>query len=218
MPYGTVVVEWAGGEGLHFFPFLLLLLLLYALHSKGSTTSRLCSHYDFAFFTLQSQYVSPTTWNGFGNVFSHCLQLHLQQRLSDTFLPHLWSLTHPYRVLWNTVKQNSTLNPLYPDIVTVQKSLKSTEAENKYTVFWKVISHCMWNTSEALKGEIAKWISLEKVHPFNQVNLKINLVHLVQICNVGFCQSFYRLCISILLLSVSYWWCAGIINSLIPMA
>lgn len=93
----------------------------------------------------------------------------------------------PCRVLWNTVKHNSTLYPLYPDIVTVQKSLKSTEAVNKYTVFWKVISHCMWNTSEALKGETAKWISLEKVH---QVNLKINLVHLAQICNVGFYQSF----------------------------
>lgn len=50
MPYGTAVVEWADGEGLHFFPFLLLC----ALHSMGSTTSRLCSHHDFAFFTLQS--------------------------------------------------------------------------------------------------------------------------------------------------------------------
>lgn len=83
-----------------------------------------------------------------------------------------------------------TLYPLYPDIVTVQKSLKSTEAENKYTVFWEVISHCMWNTSEALKGETAKWISLEKVHPFNQVNLKFILVHLAQIYSVGFYQSF----------------------------
>jgi len=68
----------------------------------------------------------------------------------------------------------------------MQKSLKSTEAENKYIVFWKVISHCMWNISEAFEGEIAKWISLEKVHPFNQVDLKINLVHLVQMSNVDF--------------------------------
>lgn len=44
----------------------------------------------------------------------------------------------------------------------------------------------MRNISEAFEGEIAKWISLEKVHPFNQVDLKINLVHLVQISNVDF--------------------------------
>lgn len=181
VPYGMVAEEWAGGGGLHF-----LLLLLCALHSKGATTSRLCSHLDFAFFTLQSQDDGPTTWEGFAKVFFHCLQLCLQQQLSDALLPLLWSRVHPCRAVWNTVKQNSTLYPLYPDVVTVQKSLKSTEAENKYTVFWKVISHRMRNISEAFEGEIAKWISLEKVHPFNQVDLKINLVHLVQISNVDF--------------------------------
>ena len=182
VPYSMMAEEWAGGGGLRFFP----LLVLCALHSKGSTTSRLCSHLDFPFFTLPSQYGGPTTWEGFSKVFFHCLQLYLQQQLSDALLPLSWSRVHPCRVVWNTVKQNSTLYPLYPDVVTVQKSLKSTEAENKYTVFWKVISHCMRNISEAFEGEIAKWISLEKVHPFNQVDLKINLVHLVQISNVDF--------------------------------
>lgn len=182
MPYVRAAAEWAGGKGLHFFP----LFLLCALHSKGSRTSRFCSHLDSAFFTLQSQYDSPTTWEGFGKLFFHCLQLYLQQQLADALVPLSWSCIHPCRVVRNTVKQGSTLYPLYPDVVTVQKSLKSTEAENKYTVFWKAISHCMRNISEAFKGKIAKWISLEKVHPFNQVDLKINLVHPEQISNVDF--------------------------------
>lgn len=74
-----------------------------------------------------------------------------------------------------------------PTLPRCSDCAESTEAGNKYTVFWKVISHCMQNISAAFEGEIAKWISLEKVHPFNQVDLKINLVHLVQISNVDFC-------------------------------
>lgn len=45
VPYGMATEDWAGGGGLCFFP----LLLLCVVHSKGSTTSRLCSHLDFAF-------------------------------------------------------------------------------------------------------------------------------------------------------------------------
>lgn len=71
VPYGMGAEERAGGGGLH------------------STTSRLCSHLDFAFFTLQSQYDGPTTWEGFAKVFFHCLQLCLQQQLSDALLPLL---------------------------------------------------------------------------------------------------------------------------------
>lgn len=94
LPYGRAAEEWAGGGGLRFFP----LLLLSALHSKGSTTSRLCSHLEFAFFTLQSQY--DGTWEGFCKVFFHCLRHYLQQQLSDALLPLSWSHVHPCRVVW----------------------------------------------------------------------------------------------------------------------
>lgn len=83
-----------------------------------------CSHPDLAFVMVCSQDKDPSTWGGFGMVFFHCLQLCLQLQLLGTLLPLSWSLIPPRRVMWNTVKQKSTLYPLYPDVVTAQSPQK----------------------------------------------------------------------------------------------
>lgn len=99
-------------------------LLSHPVLPKGSATSVFCSHPDRTVCTAYRQRYGPSTWEGCGMVFFHCLQLCLQLRLPGALLALLRSCVHPCRLVWSTVKQKGTFCPLNPDVVTVQSPQK----------------------------------------------------------------------------------------------